>query len=181
MGSLLTSHPPGFPANSSGGNIFGGSAFSIKFGGTTSTMTTTGFAGAITLAPIDLPVAVTFAFLAALVTNVNAGNSCDWGLYTENGKLVCNVGLQLASFNGIEDLAIVQGKITLPAGRYLFALYGGNIPNAAAVQVGIPATYDYTYTCPAAGLTGLPATIVVTKSGAIGNSGMVLPILTFHL
>jgi hypothetical protein len=150
--------------------ISAGSIFAIKGSGTSVGIVTTGFAGALALVALDIPYPITFSKIGVFASCSTAGNSFDLGIYSETGQLICNVGPQLAPVNAMAIYNLLQGSVTLPAGRYVFCLSGGNIVNNSSIQCFEPQVFDYLYTTASTGMP-CPSNITVAKS-ALTNSGV---------
>jgi hypothetical protein len=147
-----------------------GSIFAIKGSGTNVAVVTSGFVGALALVALDIPYTIAFSKIAVLIQNSTAGNSCDVGIYSEAGQLIANIGPQLAVINSLQTYPLLQGTVTLPAGRYLVCLSGGNLVNSTSLQCFEPQVFDYLYTTASTGMP-CPNSITVAKS-ALTNSGI---------
>jgi hypothetical protein len=71
---------------------------------------------------VYLPYPVTFSNLGVWITTADAGaTTYSWGLADSGGTIRAHVATRTLNSTGSVDQAIVEGTITLPAGKYYFA------------------------------------------------------------
>jgi len=140
----------------------------------------------ITLLFIDIPYSVTIAFMDFnFGSGGNGITKFNIGLYTLSGVKVCDIGPQpTPGAGGYKSYATAQGKITLPAGRYLVAMTGNSNVNEATVVTSTPEYLGSTYSS-STGTTGcvLPPTIQVTVSPVglqTGGGTAAQPLISLH-
>jgi len=68
--------------------------------------------------------ALTFANISIYIDTSDSSNNYDFGIYSDAGSLVANVGAQTLPSTGQHGFATVQGSQTILPGNYLFAVTG---------------------------------------------------------
>jgi hypothetical protein len=76
----------------------------------------------ILIAGFALQWPITFAHLAVYVDTADGANNSDFGIYSQAGALIANIGAAHYSSTGLVSAATLQGAQTIYPGLYLFAM-----------------------------------------------------------